>query len=291
MNIVSHIHALQTLEKPWRQKGESIALVPTMGNLHAGHVALVQQAKSLADHVVVSIFVNPTQFGPQEDFGRYPRTLEADVEKLQACGVDVLFTPEIEEVYPSLSSTPCTRVVVPELSYELCGVTRPQLFEGVTIVVTKLFHMVQPDIAVFGEKDFQQCVVIRQMVRDLNFPVEIVTGATVREKDGLACSSRNQYLTEDARKKAPILYATLCEVAACIQAGQADYLVLAEAATRRLLEAGFDKVDYMSVREAEHLGLPRKEDKKGVVLAAAFLGKTRLIDNVVVVLEECSIVR
>jgi pantoate--beta-alanine ligase len=282
MKMIEHIHVLQALEKPWRQKGESIALVPTMGNLHAGHLALVQKAKSLADHVVVSIFVNPTQFGPQEDFQRYPRTREADMEKLQSCGVDVVFVPETEEVYPSLSSTLCTRVVVPGLSYELCGVTRPQLFEGVTIVLTKLFHMVQPDIAVFGEKDFQQCVVIRQMVRDLNFPVKIVTGATVREKDGLACSSRNQYLTEDARKKAPVLYATLSEVAAQIEAGNENYLALSEAATRRLVEAGFDKVDYVSIREAEHLGPPRKEDKNVVVLAAAFLGKTRLIDNVTV---------
>jgi pantoate--beta-alanine ligase len=275
MNIISDIPTLQALIKSWRSSPSQarVALVPTMGNLHAGHLALVQKAKTVADHVIVSIFVNPLQFGPHEDFQRYPRTLKADVAQLTSQGVDAIFAPK------TLPSS-LTRVVVPGLSHELCGATRPQLFEGVTTIVSKLFNLIQPDIAVFGEKDFQQCVIIRQMVHDLNFPVEIITSPIVRATNGLALSSRNRYLTRTERKIVPKLYAILCEMREKIKLGEENYGELCANATQQLLCSGFTKIDYVSVREATQLKMPDIGDKNLVILAAAFLGRTRLIDNV-----------
>jgi len=280
MNTLIHsISALQALETTWRRKGERIAFVPTMGNLHDGHLALVQQAKHTAERVVISLFVNPLQFGPGEDFLRYPRTMEADRAKLASLRVDAVFVPEIEEIYPN-GAMPLTRVVVPGLSDDLCGITRPQLFYGVTTVVSKLFHIVQPDIAIFGEKDFQQLVVIQQMVRDLNFPIEILSGATVREIDGLALSSRNQYLSDEERKIAPALYKILCETLEQALSKKDNYDVLCATATKQLLDSGFEKVDYVAIRNKNSLNIPSGKESHLIVLAAAFLGKTRLIDNV-----------
>jgi pantoate--beta-alanine ligase len=276
--IIHHTSALRSLETTWRRAGERIAFVPTMGNLHDGHLALVKQAKQAADRVVVSIFVNPMQFGPTEDFARYPRTMETDASQLALLNVDAIFVPDINEIYPN-GEMPLTRVIVPGLSDDLCGVTRPQLYYGVTTVVTKLFHIVQPDMAVFGEKDIQQVVIIRRMVQDLNFSIEILSGDIVREADGLAMSSRNQYLSIQERKTASTLYATLCAVRDQIKAGSADYEKLSETAIKNLLNEGFDKVDYLTVRDKKTLSAPVEKNEL-VILAAAFLGKTRLIDNV-----------
>lgn len=290
--MISTIHntvALQTLKKAWRQKNERIAFVPTMGNLHDGHLALVQKAKQVADRVIVSIFVNPLQFGPHEDFLRYPKTLKADVDKLTFLDVDAIFAPGIDEIYPD-GKMPLTRVIVPGLSDDLCGITRPQLFYGVTTVVSKLFNIVQPDIAIFGEKDFQQLLIIQQMVKDLNFPIEILSGSIVRETDGLALSSRNQYLNGKERKIAPELYKILCWLHEQIRLGRNNYDALCETATKQLLEAGFEKIDYVAIRDKDNLKIPTKETSHLIILAAAFIGKTRLIDNVCtkVIMIKCS---
>lgn len=284
MNIIHTIDAMRQSHRAWRHEQQRIALVPTMGNLHAGHLALVQRAKQAADRVVVSIFVNPLQFGPKEDFANYPRTLEVDAQKLQALQIDALFAPANKEIYPE-GSMPATRVGIPGLSDELCGVSRPQLFYGVTTVVTKLLNIVAPDVVVFGEKDFQQLLIVKQMVHDLNFPIEVLSCATSRESDGLAMSSRNGYLTAEQRNIAPHLYATLCKIRDAICAGNHDYEALCVAATKELQTHGFDGVDYVSVRKKATLQtavLPEKTSDL-VILAAVFLGKTRLIDNLLVV--------
>lgn len=280
-NLIHSIDALHTLQTPWRQKNERIALVPTMGNLHEGHLALVKLAQQVADRVVVSIFVNPLQFGPNEDFLRYPRTMEADSAKLASFNVDAVFVPDMNEIYPN-GEMPLTRVIVPGLSDDLCGITRPQLFYGVTTVVSKLFHITQPNIAIFGEKDFQQLVIIRQMVRDLNFPIKILSGATVRELDGLALSSRNQYLDARERQIAPKLYATLREIEKQLHASEKSHTQLTEAAVDHLLSEGFNKVDYVAIRDKQTLGTPIPGKNELIVLAAAFLGNTRLIDNLAI---------
>ncbi|HHJ38271.1 MAG: pantoate--beta-alanine ligase [Methylothermaceae bacteria B42] len=264
----------------WRCSGDTIALVPTMGNLHPGHLSLVETAKARANRVVVSIFVNPLQFGPNEDYARYPRTLEADREKLANCGVDLLFSPPVEEIYPQ-GSKKTTYIEVPGLSDILCGASRPGHFRGVATVVAKLFNLVQPHLAVFGEKDFQQLLVIRKMVADLNFPVEIIGAPIVREADGLAMSSRNQYLSSQERKVAPSLYQVLCETRSAIKAGEQDYYRLAKAQTAKLRQLGFDP-DYFSILRAHDLGEPSPGDSPLVILTAAKLGQTRLIDNLVV---------
>ena len=277
METVSQIASLRACLQAWRHGGDTIALVPTMGNLHAGHLALVAEARRRAKRVVVSIFVNPLQFGPTEDFNVYPRTPEADADKLREAGVDLLFMPSAAEMY---SSTPkaMTQVEVPGLSEDLCGRFRPGHFRGVATVVLKLFNQVQPDIAVFGEKDYQQLTIIRRMVTDLDVPVEIVGVPTLREPDGLAMSSRNAYLTEGERGKAALLHARLRLAAEQLASGGGTVAQVEREHAVALTAAGF-VVDYFAVREPTSLGAPRAGDDRWVVLAAARLGKTRLIDN------------
>jgi pantoate--beta-alanine ligase len=274
------VHALTELRdgiQGWRRAGERIALVPTMGNLHAGHLRLMEEARAHAARVVVSIFVNPLQFGPGEDYHSYPRTLEADKTKLHTADADLLFVPSVEEMYPGGRET-VTRVQVPELSAILDGAFRPGHFAGVATVVLKLLNMAQPDLALFGRKDYQQLQVISRMVDDLSLPVEIVGVATVREADGLAMSSRNQYLTPAERKLAPLLYHTLDETAAELRTGRRDFARLETDAARRLSPAM--RPDYVSIRTAQTLTAPDANTSSFVVLAAVWLGKARLIDNI-----------
>jgi pantoate--beta-alanine ligase len=273
-------HSVSELRKRiqrWRDINQKVALVPTMGNLHAGHIALVKHAQQLADRVVVSIFVNPMQFGPKEDFAAYPRTPDADRLQLAVAGTDLLFTPEVDEVYPG-GMGKVSRVEVPAFDGILDGASRPGHFTGVATVVTKLFNMVQPDMAVFGEKDYQQLLVIRRMVKDLCLPVQIVGHPTLREPDGLAMSSRNQYLSKSERAQAPLLRRVLAETGALLRDGSKDFSGLQAQAGRRLEEGGF-KPDYVQVRNAESLAPAAEDDVRLVVLAAAWLGKARLIDN------------
>lgn len=263
----------------WRNQGQRIAFVPTMGNLHAGHMHLVRQAGQLADRVVVSIFVNPTQFGVNEDFASYPRTLAEDSLKLAENGAHLLFTPGVSEVYPrGIGNT--TRVEVPGLSHILCGACRPGHFAGVATVVSILLNIVQPDMALFGEKDYQQLLVIRRMVADLCMPVQVLGVPTVREPDGLAMSSRNGYLSVEERARASRLYQALCEARDRIAGGETDLAVIETGAAQALTGAGF-RVDYFSVRRADDLEPPAPGDRTLMILAAAWLGKARLIDNLV----------
>jgi pantoate--beta-alanine ligase len=248
-----------------------------MGNLHRGHLQLVEVAKTLADYSVASIFVNPMQFSPKEDFNSYPRTLEEDSRQLTAVGLDLLFAPPVAEVYPNGLDN-LTRVEVPELSHILCGASRPVHFTGVATVVSKLFNIVQPDVALFGEKDWQQLLVIRQLTADLNFPVEIVGVSTVREADGLAMSSRNGYLSAAERTVAPTLYAMLQAATARLQAGERDYAAIQRDACATLEQAGF-RPDYFEIRRAYDLAPPTKGDTELRILVAAWLGRARLIDN------------
>ena len=280
MQIAESSASLREQLEDWRRSGEHIALVPTMGNLHDGHLSLVEIARQRAERVVVSIFVNPTQFGQGEDFADYPKTLERDKRRLKLANVDLLFVPNIETMYP-FGIDNATSVTVPVLTDELCGSFRPGHFDGVTSVVSRLFSLVQPDVAVFGEKDFQQLMVIRRLVTDLSLPVEIVAGPTQREEDELALSSRNQYLTDEERAIAPRLYATLKDIAEGLQSGKRNYPEMEQQAMDDLAGLGF-KPDYVSIRRAENLGEPDRDTDELVVLAAAHLGKSRLIDNLVV---------
>jgi len=273
-------HSVAELRKRiqrWRAIDQKVALVPTMGNLHAGHIALVKHAHQLADRVVVSIFVNPMQFGPQEDFAAYPRTPDADKLQLAVAGTDLLFTPEVDEVYPG-GMDKVSRVEVPAFDGILDGASRPGHFTGVATVVSKLFNMVQPDVAVFGEKDYQQLLVIRRMAADLSMPVQVVGHPTVREADGLAMSSRNQYLTKSERAQAPLLRRVLSETGVLLRDGNKDFADLQTQALRRLTAGGF-RPDYVEIRNADTLAPAGAEDARLVVLAAAWLGKARLIDN------------
>jgi pantoate--beta-alanine ligase len=276
MHIVNTVPELRDAVKLWRSTGQSIALVPTMGNLHAGHLALVNEAKKNADKVVVSIFVNPTQFGVGEDFESYPRTEQEDQAKLNAIGTDLLFQPAVSDVYAPDAKTV---VSVTELSKWYCGAFRPGHFDGVATVVCKLFNMVQPDIALFGLKDFQQLTVIRTMVRDLNIPVEIIGVETVREDSGLAMSSRNGYLSTEEKNIAAKLYKSLCVARDAVLAGQRSYQEIERNALLFLQEFGFQP-DYFNVCRSSDLKKPGENDSELVLLAAASLGKTRLIDNV-----------
>ena len=264
----------------WRHHDEHIALVPTMGNLHAGHLALVELAREHAERVVVSVFVNPTQFGEGEDFEDYPRTLERDKRHLKKTPADLIFAPSIETVYP-FGLEMATKVSVPGLTQNFCGAARPGHFDGVTTVVARLFAMVQPDVAVFGQKDYQQQLVLRHMAADMSLPISIITGNTVRDDDGLALSSRNSYLSEEERAKAPLLYAALASVSSELQNGRRNFEELEVSAIARLSDSGFD-VDYFFIRRAQNLEVPDRDCDDLVVLVAAKLGSTRLIDNVVV---------
>lgn len=276
MHLVNTVAELRHALKAWRLAGQRIALVPTMGNLHAGHLALVTAAQQQADRVVVSIFVNPTQFGVGEDFDSYPRTEHEDRQKLNAVGADLLFQPAASEVY---STDAKTIVSVANLSACYCGAARPGHFDGVATIVCKLFNMVQPDIALFGLKDFQQLTVIRTLVRDLNIPVDIVGVATVRESSGLAMSSRNGYLTEQEKIVAAKLYQSLSIARDAILAGQQPYREIERQALLFLQQSGFQP-DYFSVCSARDLKKAGEEDNELVLLVAARLHKTRLIDNI-----------
>ena len=267
----------------WRLAGNSTALVPTMGNLHEGHLRLVEEARREADRVAVSIFVNPSQFGPAEDFAAYPRTPAEDLDKLKSVGADLVYLPEVAEMYP-VHPDEMTFVEVPGLSEDLCGKFRPGHFRGVASIVLKLFNQVQPDVAVFGEKDFQQLMIIRRMVLDLNLPVKILGVETVREPGGLAMSSRNAYLSEGDRGRAGLIYAGLCQAKEELQQGRRDFSNIEVERSTVLAESGFN-VDYFAIRRQTDLRMPGFDDDQLAVLVAARLGSTRLIDNLKVCLD------
>ncbi|ODB34641.1 pantoate--beta-alanine ligase [Pseudoalteromonas sp. BMB] len=278
MQSVTEIKSLRSQIKAWRQQGLSIAFVPTMGNLHRGHFSLVEKAKTLADKVVVSIFVNPMQFGANEDLDSYPRTLEQDKQGLAELETDIVFTPTVETIYPNGLNAQ-SFVDVPGVSEGHCGGTRPGHFRGVATVVTKLFNLVQPDFACFGEKDFQQLQVIKTMVKDLSIPVEVIGVATQREVSGLAMSSRNGYLSESEKDTAKVLFQALKAAADAIENGEKDFSKVTKNATEMLHNAGL-KLDYFNICQKDSLKPATLEDNQLVILAAAFLGKVRLIDNI-----------
>jgi pantoate--beta-alanine ligase len=277
MITTSAISTIREHVNAWRRKGETVAFVPTMGNLHRGHIALVNEAKRRADHVVVSIFVNPMQFSANEDLDGYPRTLAQDSEQLMVAGTEILFTPTPEIMYPK-GLAQQTFVEVPDIGDQLCGASRPGHFRGVATIVTKLFNIVQPDIALFGRKDFQQLMIIKTMVEDLSMPIDVIGVETIREKSGLAMSSRNGYLTADEKHLAARLKQVLDNIIHAIQHGEAAQQAITEA-ERVLISAGFTP-DYLQVRNANTLHQATAADTKLIVIAAAYLGKTRLIDNV-----------
>lgn len=275
LQVLETLPALRVQRAAWRQAGERLALVPTMGNLHAGHLGLVTQAKACADRVLVTLFVNPSQFGPGEDFDRYPRTLDADLEALASVGCDAVFVPAIATIYPE-GLPPRTRVCPGPLAEQLCGAARPGHFEGVATVVLRLFHMTEPELALFGQKDYQQLMIIRQLVEDLALPIEILGAPIARAEDGLALSSRNGYLTAEQRAQAPALHQALQALAA--GPGGAAWLDRCEGARQALEGQGF-VVDYLTVRRQADLAPPEADDSALIALVAAKLGSTRLIDN------------
>jgi pantoate--beta-alanine ligase len=277
METVTTVAAVRQHVRRWRGEGRRVAFVPTMGNLHPGHVSLIEMARSHGDRFVASIFVNPMQFGPNEDFAHYPRTPTQDARMLADAGCDLMFTPDVAEIYPN-GPERATRVDVPGLSSILDGEFRPGHFEGVATVVAKLFHIVEPDVAVFGEKDFQQLTIIRRMVADLCMPITIVAAPTVRDPDGLAMSSRNQYLTDEERQTAPLIHQLLLTAVARLQAGDRDFAAIERTALQALVASAF-RPDYFSVRRADDLSPPRADTQHLVVLVAARLGRARLIDN------------
>lgn len=277
MITVADIQQLRNNIQQARQQGQRIAFVPTMGNLHAGHLALIAQAKQQADFVVASIFVNPLQFGQGEDLDSYPRTLQQDQQKLEAAGCHLLFTPTEQLMYPQ-GMDKHSLVQVPDVSEGLCGASRPGHFDGVATVVTKLFNLVQPDVAVFGEKDFQQLAVIRKLVAELNFPIEISGAPIVRDADGLALSSRNGYLSPEQRQQAPQLQQRLQQCVAEIKQGRRDYTQLLQE-TSKLLETDGFCPDYLELRQQD-LRQATPDSRQLVILAAARLGSTRLLDNI-----------
>lgn len=278
MHIISNVKELRAyLHQDHHRR---VALVPTMGNLHAGHLSLIDYARHHAKKVVVSVFVNPTQFSASEDFDRYPRTLESDSKLVEQVGADVLFVPTVSEMYPN-GIHESTKVIVSGLNSILCGAHRPGHFNGVTSIVTKLFNVVQPQVAIFGKKDFQQLLIIQQMVKELLMPIEIIGLPTCREEDGLAMSSRNSYLTPEQRSIAPYLYKTLCKIKQAILAGEKNYSTLEEQATNTLSKIEFVP-DYISIRDRKDLSIPTPQTspEELVILGAAWLGCARLIDNV-----------
>ncbi len=275
LETITELPALRSRISAWKRDGLRIGFVPTMGNLHAGHYSLVKLTREHADRVVASVFVNPTQFGPNEDFARYPRTPEADAAGLDAAGCDLLWMPSVETMYP-FGADNAVRVRVPGITDVLDGAHRPGHFDGVCTVVARLFNQVQPDVAAFGRKDYQQLAVIRYLVRDLAFPLELLAGETVREADGLAMSSRNQYLSAAERAMAPEIHRTLNAMARALRAG-VDIAQVEDEAQARLARIGFE-VDYAVLRDAA-LGEPATAADARVALVAARLGRTRLIDN------------
>ncbi len=277
------IHSLAALRERLHHES-NISFVPTMGNLHAGHIALAKIAKSEASCTVVSIFVNPLQFGKNEDLSNYPRTLEEDYDALKSVGVDVVFAPSVIEMYPDYDAAShdlgqSMTITPPPIANTLCGATRPGHFVGVATVVMKLFHMVQPHVAIFGKKDFQQLTIIREMVKQFNLPIRILAGETVREKDGLALSSRNGYLSPAQRTEAPRLNKALSLVVDALKSGNKDFASVEVQTTQYLTQMGWI-VDYIKICNAKTLMSAHFEDKTLIVLGAAKLGSTRLIDNI-----------
>jgi pantoate--beta-alanine ligase len=277
---ISTTAALREQVSEWRHADDHIALVPTMGNLHDGHLSLVSLARKHAERVVVSVFVNPTQFGDGEDFEDYPQSLERDKRQLKRLNTDLLFVPDVETMYP-FGVDNATSVTVPVLTDDLCGSFRPGHFDGVTSIVSRLFSLVQPDVAVFGQKDYQQHLVIRRLTEDLSLPIKTICGPTQRDEDGLALSSRNQYLDAKERAIAPELFAILKGIGADLESGKRNYNDLEEHAVSDLRKLGFEP-EYVSIRRADDLGMPDRDNDELVILAAATLGKARLIDNVIV---------
>jgi len=277
MKICATIDDMRVASRALRRDGKVLGFVPTMGALHDGHVSLVKAAKERCDVIVVSIFVNPLQFGPSEDFAKYPRTFDSDREMLEKEGVDLLFAPSPEEMYPAGA---VTYVTVEGLGEKLCGKSRPGHFRGVTTVVSKLLHIIEPDLAFFGQKDAAQATIIRRMVRDLNLPVEIVVCPIVREPDGLAMSSRNAYLSAQNRKAALVLYRALTEVKQRFDQGERSASKLIAAGKQVLAQEPSVRLDYLEIVDPASLD-PRAEASRALVAVAAFIGKTRLIDNIV----------
>ena len=280
MKLVKNKQELEVKLNEWRQKGESIGFVATMGNLHEGHRSLLEIANKHASRVVVSIFVNPTQFGKNEDFNEYPRNLDEDLKYLRETSADLVFAPSVETIYP-YGLNEATLITVPNITKQFCGKSRPGHFDGVTSVVARLFFMIQPNVSVFGQKDYQQQLIIRHMSSDLNLPIKIITGKTIRENDGLAMSSRNQYLSKDERRIAPVLFKTLTRISEKIESGNKNYRELEENSKKFLDITGFS-VDYLSIRDFQDLQNPSINCKKFIILTAVKLGKTRLIDNIIV---------
>lgn len=287
MHIVNTLTQLRENISNARSQGMRVGFVPTMGNLHEGHLTLVKRAKEISDYVVVSIFVNPLQFGAHEDLDKYPRTPEQDADLLTGAGADLLFMPSVEEMYP-VSLQLQTKVCVPEITALLEGASRPGHFDGVSTVVTKLFNMVQPDVALFGEKDYQQLAVIRRMTGDLCMPIDIIGVPTVRAEDGLALSSRNGYLSPQQRAIAPTIHATLTAARAALEQGRRDIAQIELEAITKLQNAGF-KPDYVHIRDGVTLRDVLPDSKSLVILAAASLGNTRLIDNVTLALNATNV--
>lgn len=278
MQSVESIEALRAQVKSWRGENKTIAFVPTMGNLHQGHLSLVRKARDLANKVVVSIFVNPLQFDDKTDLAAYPRTVNMDIQMLNSIDCDVIFTPTVEVMYPT-GMFPHTNIIVPNMDNKLCGLQRPGHFDGVATVVIKLLNIVQADIAVFGEKDYQQLLLIKTLVRNLNLPVDIVGSSTYREESGLAMSSRNQYLTTQQLQQASGLYQTLLSVKQEIELGNQDFTFLKQQAKSKLQALGFEP-EYVDIRSEYDLELANPGDNNVRILAAARLGRARLIDNI-----------
>lgn len=283
MNTVYDLQNLRQCIAEWKRQGFTIAFVPTMGNLHEGHLSLLEEAKRRADRTVVSIFVNPIQFGKGEDYVNYPSTLAEDSKKLSDLELDLLFAPDLEQLYPGGMDID-TRVTVPELSNILCGKFRPGHFSGVATVVIKLLINMQPDVALFGEKDYQQLLVIRRMVRDLCIPVEIIGMPILRETDGLAMSSRNSYLSPEERLKAPLIYKSLIDAGEQIKHSGAEFSEIESNGMKMLKENGF-KPEYFCIRRTDDLEIPSGDDTRLSILTAAWLGSARLIDNIKVTLD------
>jgi pantoate--beta-alanine ligase len=279
MDTVTGVDDLRARVRAWRRAGERIGFVPTMGNLHNGHFSLCEIVRSQADRVVASVFVNPTQFGPREDFASYPRTLEQDQTGLAACGCNLLFAPPVDAIYP-FGPQESVRIEVPGISDVLEGALRPGHFSGVATVVTKLFNMVQPDLAVFGQKDYQQLLVIQRLTRDLRLPIEIIAAPTLREANGLAMSSRNQYLTPEERERAGVIHRTLCAMRDALHAGRPHSDIQMDA--RKVLEQAGLLPDYAVLRRMTDLSESDGNERTGLIaLIAAKLGRARLIDNLI----------
>ena len=283
MKVITSIREMSRFSETLRCQGKTIAFVPTMGFLHEGHLALMAEGKKTADHLVVSIYVNPAQFGPSEDFSTYPRAMEQDLEQCSTIGADAVFTPDSADIYPAGFQT---YVTLEKLPLHLCGLSRPVFFKGVATVVTKLFNIVNPHFALFGEKDFQQLAIIRQMVMDLNFDITILGVPIVRERDGLAKSSRNKYLAQQERPHALLLYRCIQAAEKMVKHGETDARSIVDAAMEILLSCPDITVDYVSICDPVTLEEVTGIKEKALMAVAVWLGKTRLIDNRMLVLPD-----